>query len=40
LLPIVVVEYSHLERFMVQAFGSCADPSHTWPDRFAEWLGY
>ncbi len=40
MLPTFVVEYGHLQRFTVQAYGSCADPSRTWPDRSAEWLQY
>ncbi len=33
MLPIFVVEYRHLGRFTVQAFGSCADRSRVWPNR-------
>ena len=40
MLPTLVVEYRHLQRFTVQAFGSCADPSRTWPGRSAEWQQY
>ena len=40
MLPTFVVEYRHLQRFTVQAFGSCADPSRTWPGRSAEWQRY
>ena len=40
MLPVFVVEYQHLNRFTVQAFGSCADRGRMWPNRSAEWLGY
>jgi hypothetical protein len=40
MLPTLVVEYRHLQRFTVQAFGSCADPSRTWPGRSEEWQRY
>jgi hypothetical protein len=39
-LPIFMVEYRHRQRFAVQAFGSCADPNRSWPNRFVEWSVY
>ena len=40
ILPIFVVEYRHLGRFTVQAYGSCADQSWVWPNRSEGWLNY
>ena len=40
MLPIFIVEYRHLGRFTVQAFGSCADRSRVWPNRSEGWLDY
>jgi hypothetical protein len=40
LLPIFMVEYTHLNRFKVQAFGSCSDPERTYPPRGEFWFLY
>ena len=39
-LPIFMVEYRHRRRFAVQAFGSCGDPTRTWPNRSVQWEQY
>jgi hypothetical protein len=40
MLPIFVVDYRHLGRFTVQAYGSCADQGWVWPNRSEGWLNY
>jgi hypothetical protein len=40
LLPIFMVEYRHLDRFAVQAFGPCGNSSRSWPNRSTDWRGY
>jgi hypothetical protein len=40
MLPIFIVEYRHMGRFTVQAYGSCADRSRVWPNRSEGWLDY
>ncbi len=40
MLPIFVAEYDHLQRFTVEAFASCGNPSQAFPNRSAEWLQY
>jgi hypothetical protein len=40
LRPIFMVEYRHLGRFAVQAFGACGNSSRSWPNRSTDWSAY
>ena len=40
MMPIFVVEYGHMYRFRVEAFGSCGDASRSWPNRSITWNQY